>query len=379
MQVQGSADHSDRKKILFFCSGLPMGGAETHMAQLREGLAQRGQPSDLLLHGLKRSEAMMRAPGAQNPIFLDIKGMSEIGGWFKTWRALRRLQPDLIVAVNQTPLIIGIICRWFFATRAKIVCIFHTMEMQKREQHLISTFRRLSSFCDAIVYVSQNQKRMWSERGIAARATEVIYNGVDSGKGGPPPDARRTVRASLKIGDEDYVVGVVATFRDEKNQAEIVEAAADLRARGVPVKVILVGGGQNFAAVQAKVRELDLEDRVFMVGEQSDPRPFMAACDVGVLCSLMETFPIAAIEFLSCGRPMIASDVGGVSEIVEHGHNGLLYEVGRGDQLADRIAELAQDERRAALTANARSSIEKFSLDGMIDQYDRLFQRILAS
>jgi glycosyltransferase involved in cell wall biosynthesis len=376
MSDQRPSDSALKKRIVFFGSGLPMGGAETHMIQLREGLEERGWPSDLLLHGWKRSEALMQARGAHDPVFLNIKGMTEIKGWFKTWLALRRLRPDIIIAINQTPLIIAIVCRWFFAVKSKIICIFHTMDMQERERHLIPTFRRLSPFCDLAVYVSENQRRLWTERGIAARTSEVVHNGVDASNRPPKAEARDEIRRFLNIREKDYVVGLVATFRDEKNQAMMVEAMADLRARDVPVKAILVGGGPNFNTVKAKVVELALEDRVFLVGEKSDPKPFMAACDVGVLSSSMETFPIAAIEFLSCGRPMIACDVGGVREIVEHGHNGLLYEVGRRDLLVNCIEDLAQPDRLAALSANARASTERFGLSGMIDKYYTLIQNL---
>lgn len=116
---------------------------------------------------------------------------------------------------------------------------------------------------------------------------------------------------------------------------------------------------------------------ILFAGEQSDVRPFIEACDAGVLCSrAVETFSLSALEFLALGVPMIMSRIGGASEIVRHGENGLLYESGDLPALVSSMVLIADPASRAKMAERARPSLGALRLEAMVDNYQSLITEL---
>ena len=365
-----------KPRILFFIPTLVVGGAERHTVELRERLHARGFESDLLVHGRNRSHVIMQMEGAKGAVFLNLRGMSDLRGWLTVWKEIRRLKPDVILAINQTPLIVSVVIRFLLGTRAKIGCIFHTTRMQAYERSTEKLFRYTIPFSDILIYVGKNQSRIWADRGIRSRRAQVINNGIEVGRFSGLSDLGLQIREKYGIKETDLLLGIVASFRQEKNHVELVEALAAARRCGIGAKALMVGDGPTQAEVKELALALGIGDHIVFTGEQAVVGPFMAACDVGILCSTSETFPLSALEFLASGIPMISARVGGASEIVLENVNGLLYEQGRIDQFAECIVALSDPCRRSELAANALASVESYSDKAMVDQYENVIMQI---
>lgn len=354
-----------------------MGGAERHSIDLRHRLRQRGHHVDLLVFGPRRSPAILAMPGIDPFIAIGADGMSKPGGWVRVHRALRETRPTVILAVNQTPLIVSVVSRALRATRARIACVFHTTLLRESEEQRLGLFRGALRRADAIVYVSDNQRRLWEGRDLRAPRSEVILNGIDLDRFSGGAADRAASRGRLGYTDDDFVVGSVAALRPEKNQVQIIDAVADLRRRGVAARGLLVGDGPMREAIVQRCRQHGLEEQITLAGEQDDVRPWVAACDVGVLPSVaVETFSLSALEFLASGVPMVMSDIGGASEIVENGRNGFLFSPGDTPQLVDRLLDVSQPERRVSFSAQARPSVQHLAIDRMVDQYEDLLRTL---
>lgn len=364
-------------RILFFLPGLDVGGAERHTLILRKALSERGFETRLLIHGAARRSALLGVPGAQGAEFLGLKGMSDPKGWRDSWRWMREDRPDLVFAVNQSPLIVTAAVRLFLPRRPRLVCIFHTTQMQPFEKRLEGAFRRAVRFADCLVYVGAAQKRSWAARGVVARREIVIRNGVDLDEFGGRRAEGMALRAHFGLGNEDFVLGHVGAFRPEKNQIGLIEALALAQARGLRARAILVGDGPTREAVESRAGALGLRGGIIFAGEQADVAPFIAACDLGVICSTIETFPLAALEFLASGVPVAGADVGGVGEIVRDGHNGRLYPSGDVSSLADALMELSNGARRLPMAARAQASVRDFGVDAMTASYLALIVGLL--
>ncbi|GLS59726.1 hypothetical protein GCM10007887_23970 [Methylobacterium haplocladii] len=361
------------RRVLIFVPGLPMGGAERHSIDLRHRLRERGYHVDLLVFGPRRSPAILAMEGVDPFMAIGAGGMSKPGGWVRVHRALRESRPSVILAVNQTPLIVSVVSRAIRATRARIACVFHTTLLRESEEQRLGMFRGALRHADAIVYVSDNQRRIWEGRNLQAMKTEVILNGIDLGRFSANAAERSTNRSRLGYADDDFVVGAVAALRPEKNHVQIIDAVAELRKRGVPARGLLVGDGPMREAIVQRCRQHGLEGQITLAGEQDDVRPWVAACDVGVLPSVaVETFSLSAIEFLASGVPMVMSDIGGASEIVTAGRNGFLFPPGDTPQLVDRLFEVSVHELRRSLAEHARPSVSHLAVDRMVDQYEHL-------
>jgi glycosyltransferase involved in cell wall biosynthesis len=320
---------------------------------------------------------MAEAKGAEDPIHFNLRGMSDPMGWLRLWSTLRTLKPDVIVGVNQTPLIVAVVLRLLGATRARVISVFHTTYLLEKEMRRFFLYKWTLRLADAIVFVSATQKRVWQEQGLSARRMEVIPNGVDLAGFRPDPVARERVRAELGFREDALVLALVAAFRPEKNHEQLLHAARSLLDRGVPVRILFVGDGPTRPAIETLATTLGVRSSVTFAGSQSDVRPWIAASDLGVLCSHAETFPLSALEFIAMGVPMIMPAVGGTSEIVQDRINGLLFEPGSNESLTQAILSLADPKERARYAEAAVQSALQFSVETMADTYRYLLEGLM--
>jgi glycosyltransferase involved in cell wall biosynthesis len=202
----------------------------------------------------------------------------------------------------------------------------------------------------------------------------VIHNGIDISHFCEQPAARSAVRHALGIADTDYLIGTAALLRKEKNLLQLVEAVARLRQQGLRARALLIGDGEERQAILNRARDLNISNAIFITGLQQDVRPYIAACDVMTLCSVTETFSLAALEAMALGKAIVLSDVGGASEMVVPRWNGMLFPVNDTDAYVERLAALSDPAVSAHMGSNARHLMERrFSATLMVDRYEMLF------
>ena len=216
---------------------------------------------------------------------------------------------------------------------------------------------------------------------MLARRNSVIHNGVDThefrDRWGETERAR--FRRALGLSAEDFVIGLSGLLRPEKNHLQLVDAVALLRARGLPARALMIGDGEMRGAVEARARELGIGGKITVTGFQSDVRPYVGVCDVMTLCSVTETFSLAAIEAMAMRKPFVHSDVGGAAEMIVPGENGFLFPVGDTRTYADRLAALADPAAARRMGDAARALVERrFSEEAMVDRYELLLLELCA-
>lgn len=204
--------------------------------------------------------------------------------------------------------------------------------------------------------------------GFAGRAA-VIYNGVDVAR---IREAAARVPADVSFRPNGGpVVGIVANLDRRKNPMALVEAAARIVPEVPSVRVLLVGGFSEAVyrdAVLARARELGIGKNVVEVGYQSNPFPLVAACDVVALPTLRDPFPIALLEAMALAKPVVATAVGGIPEMLVDGESGFVVPPGDVESLAARLLTLLRDPgRRLAMGEAASRRLETaFSLEGFV-------------
>jgi colanic acid/amylovoran biosynthesis glycosyltransferase len=169
----------------------------------------------------------------------------------------------------------------------------------------------------------------------------------------------------------------VGRLSPEKGQLGLIEAFALARKRGLDAELVLVGDGQDRAAVMARVVGAGVGPYVKLLGRQPEDRALeeTGRSDVLVLASFMEGLPVVLMEAMALGVPVIAPDVAGIPELVEHGHTGMLFTAGDWDQLADRMLALGADASlRERLASAARHRVEEQfdAAIAVIPLYERL-------
>jgi glycosyltransferase involved in cell wall biosynthesis len=365
-------------RAIFVTPSLFHGGAERHAIAVMNRLAERGHEchavyikdiGDLLDRVRLRYGGTVRCLGATR--YFDRRALADFAAH------ISRVRPSVIVAANPYALMYS----WLALRRSGVLALlavtFHTTLLRSAKEWLqMLYYRPFFWLADCLVFICEAQRLRWLRRGVLSRRNELIYNGVDIEEFSDRwiPEERRRLRSALGFSDADLVVGISALLRPEKNHVQLVDAVAMLRKKGIAVRALMIGDGVTRPAIEARARSLDLEGDVVITGLQSDVRPYVAACDVVVLCSdAVETFSLAALEAMALGKPVVHSDIGGAAEMIRPGENGFLFPVGDTEALVDRLTRLSDRADRERMGRKARETVEaRFSERAMVDRYERL-------
>ncbi|WP_305046451.1 glycosyltransferase family 4 protein [Geoalkalibacter sp.] len=211
--------------------------------------------------------------------------------------------------------------------------------------------------------VSQKLNR---QRGLPSKKTKVIFNGIDPEKFTPSP-----LRDSLDEALNDWhgvVIGSVGRLAPEKAYDRLVQVFSQIKRKDVAL--LLVGEGDSRAEIEKMAIKLGVKDRVFLVGHKSDVLPYLLKMDIFALTSYYEAMPFCIIEAMSCKIPVVSVDVGGISDIINHGENGYLVNSEEISSFTKYLEELVNNQGlRAELGSNARLTVlRKFSEQVMLAQ-----------
>ena len=366
-------------RVLFVTPWLAFGGAERQTITLSNRLAERGHDCHLVYVKNEPSQ-LERLRGAASVQCLEAQRYLDRQALVRLKRAIERINPSHIVAMNQYALMYAWLGKRLAASAAPLAVTFHTTVLLTLKEKLqLMYYKPLFRSADSLVYVCEGQKRYWTARGLHGRRTDVIYNGVDLQQWTPVSDeARACMRRALGFAPEEFVIGISAVLRPEKNHVQLVEAIAALRRRGLPARALLIGDGPMRPAVESRARALGIDEHVVITGLQKDVRPLLGAADTVVLCSTaVETFSMAALEAMAVGRPVVQSEMGGAAEMTRPGETGYLFPVGDTRALVERLAALADPQARSRMGANARETVERrFSERAMVEHYEIMLQEL---
>ncbi|WP_163870315.1 N-acetyl-alpha-D-glucosaminyl L-malate synthase BshA [Myxococcus eversor] len=208
---------------------------------------------------------------------------------------------------------------------------------------------------------------------------EVIANFVDTERYAPARERAHLRALFPDLGEHEPVLIHVSNFRPVKRITDVVGVFAEVH-RQLPCRLVMVGDGPERAPAERMLRELGLSHRVAFPGKQDRFMEVLAASDVFLLPSEQESFGLAALEALSCGVPVVASDVGGIPEVVRHGDTGLLAPLGDVRAMAGHVLGLLRDATRwKNFSLRARADVvERFRMEPAIDRYEALYRRLVS-
>jgi N-acetyl-alpha-D-glucosaminyl L-malate synthase BshA len=204
----------------------------------------------------------------------------------------------------------------------------------------------------------------------SALRIDVIPNFVDPQQFSAPPRRAR---------NRPPVLIHVSNFRPIKRVHDVVGIFAAVR-KTTPCRLELVGDGPERSRVESLVRDLGLQDHVSFRGERDDVASLYGGSDVFLLPSESESFGLAALEAMACGVPVVASDVGGLPDVVADGETGFLLPVGDVAAMAEAARRLLTDDVRwADMSRLARERARTcFTLDRAVDRYEATYRRVLG-
>lgn len=236
--------------------------------------------------------------------------------------------------------------------------------------------RRLARHTAVIVAVAENERRVALEDRVApAERIVVVHPGIDVDPAARPDDSLRRFRG------DGPLLGFVAGLREQKGLPVLLESLEILARRGTPVRFAIVGNGPLREQVAARVDEALLAETTMLAPFEGGAARYLAALDAFVLPSLWEGLPMAVLEAMACGLPVVASSVDGTPEAVEDGVTGFLVPPGDPDALAERIDEIATHPARRLEMGEAarRAASTRFGAGRMVDALIAVYRSALAA
>lgn len=374
-------------QTLHIFPGFAVGGAQMRAVRLIEALGDGYRHGLVSLSGADAGLALMADSRAVEWIAPPPQA-----GSLATTRALagllRERRPDLVLTYNWGALDGVLACR--FSGRRALVHHedgFGPDEVVRRHgrRNLMRRIALRGAHQVAVPsQVLQTIARV--EWRLPERLIELIPNGVDTARFAPlghatdtGPDERASVRSELGIDPSAFVVVTVGGLRPEKRPDRVLETLTHLPS---DVHAILVGTGSELEALERRAAESDLAGRVHLVGTRPDPAPLLRAADAFCLPSDTEQMPIAMVEAMAAGLPVVATDVGDVRAILPDEQQDRVVPPGAGAAagLAAELRALKDDRQgREALGRANRTRVEaRYTEAGMVARYDALYRAAAA-
>jgi len=368
--------------VLHFTNSLVRGGAEEHLLTLMRGLDRR--LFRLYLVATPEVAGLIRPdlPADVELIPLGLLNPSDLKAAVRLSRILLQRQVHILhshlfySSVFASP--IGCLCR------VPVIMETPHVREQWRSGWIKSRFvvdRAVGRCIDRYIAVSEaNCRYLVEAKRLPRHKVTVIHNGVDLRRFHPAHQAPAGLKASLGLGADDPTLVCVGRLEPQKGHSVLIAAMSRVRSQFRRARLILVGEGSLRAALAAQARALGLEESVYFAGYQANVADWLALADVTVLPSLYEGLPIAAIESLAAGRPMVATAVDGTPEVIVDGKTGLTAPPGDPAQLAEAICKLLGDKELAGNLALAgrRWVVDHFSQELQVSRTQEVYLQALA-
>ena len=353
-------------RILHIVNRLSEGGVESFLLQLLPRLQQNGLKVELLV--LDKHATLLASVFAEKGIKVYVSHYGSVYNPMQIF-AIRKYLPAFdVVHVHLWPAQLYVsIAKTITNANAKLVTTEHC-NFNKRRAY--SFYRPIEQWMyrnyDAIVgcgVASRNNLIEWigdSDRIIS------ISNGIDIQKFKNIQGYSKDV---LGLPSNAYIVVMVARFFKQKDHATLIRALLYLPKN---VYVLFVGSGSTMPQCEALARNSGLTERVRFLGKRADVAEIIQSSDVCVLSTHYEGLPISVIEYMASGKPVIASDVDGMSELIAD--KKLLFPVGNSLELADRILMLMDNHKYAEVTASEnREYAYNYSIEAMVSHYMEIY------
>ena len=362
----------DKLRLLFITYQGGLAGSTNSIAYLAKGLAEKGHEvfvgcrQDMLIWDLLEGSKAQRIP-------MTFKSKFDTENWRQIRDTVKKHRIQVINAQSSYDRYTAIFSKLRYNLKVEIV---HT-----RRQNPLSAGGWLQKWfyvknTAGIVVISEGLKTIFAEKGYPKNHLKVIHNGI--------PAERLTqwneetvekFRKQLKIKAGEKVIGCVSRF---KEQPQIIEAVAQLNDPNI--KLVFAGIEQN--QLEPYVEQFGLKNEVICLGDVSGKEVLnlYRLFDINILASTMDGFGLVLIEAMAMKCPVIATNFGGIADVVQNGYNGFLFENGNITELSSKIKELLTNQatRDKFIENGLTTAFETFSMENTILNYEQYFYSLIA-
>lgn len=370
---------SARPTICQLLHSLTVGGAEVLAARLARQLRDRYRFVFACLDDLGTLGEQLRAEGFVVEVVGRRPGV-DLGCMQRLARLWQREKVDLVHTHQYTPFFYGMAARRWHR-RPPVLFTEHGRWFPDHPSRKRIVFNRLMlRRTDRVVGVGESVRQaLIQNEGIPAARVERIYNGVDVAAFNGRPVDRSAVRAEIGLRPDDLMIVQVARLDYLKDHSTAIRTVERVARRCTRARLVLVGEGPELEKINREIRHRGVQAHVRLLGLRHDVARLLKAADLFLLSSISEGIPVTVIEAMAAGLPVVSTDVGGVTEIVQNKKTGLLTPSGHDAGLAEAILRLAEDPplRREMGDLGRRRTKEVFSQQRMHAAYQARYEEML--
>lgn len=382
------------KKILYIITKSNWGGAQRYVYDLATNL-----PKDRFEIAVAAGEGGLLFEKLQNKnirtitilgLGRDINIVKEIKSFINIFRLFIKEKPDVIHLNSSKIGALGAVAARAASLIARrrflIVFTVHGWGFNedrhfwtKKIIFFISWFSSL--FQNKIILINRRDYQS-AQKFIPQRKLALIFNGI----GNQEYIMRELARAELakkinqQINNDSLIVGTIAELTKNKGLIYLIDAVCELKSQPTRpnLKIIIIGNGEDYEALQNHIQTLGLRDTVFLAGFIKNASHYLKALDIFILPSIKEGLPYTLMEAMAAGLTVIATDVGGIPDLITHEKDGIVIPPKNKTKIAEALNTLLKDENlRLALGRNAKEKIEKdFKLSEMVKNTAAIYEKV---
>ena len=319
---------------------------------------------------------------------VDIIKANSLKNPFNLFRLLKyfdKHQPDLIHTQLQYSDILGNIAAKL--RKKPSVSTLHTLD-NMNDQGLSLLRKKIKWFvlgrlCNQIITVSDKTKGHYVNEGkLPEEKIKTIYNGIQLSRFQNRDSALLTEKKqALNLNPKHKIITTIAVLREPKGIQFMIDAMTSIFEKNPDVTYLIVGDGAYGASLRDLITDRHLEDHIIMAGHRTDIPDILAFSDLFVLPSLGDALPTVLIEALASVTPIVATEVGGIPEIIEHNKNGLLVPPADSKMLARACLQLLNNNDEADRLSNTGLDVakERFSVEKQVEQLENIYTELVKS
>lgn len=358
-----------KSKILYILPSEEIGGTEKMLIVLAKKIKEFGFEVVVLTLQRKGTFHRMLESNSIKTYSLNIKKMP-VNAFIKTLFVFLKEKPCIIHSFLFAGNLFAKFLRIFFWI--PVVCSQRSTDDWKKPFHW--RLEKLTDFlCCITISNSKAGKKVLIEKAkISPKKVMYIPNGIELNQ------IKEKLKFLEKTSHKEILIGSVGNLRKAKGYEYLIDAAAIVCNKTKNVKFLILGKGPLEDFLKEKIKKLGLEENIILCGFVDDVYNYMVNFDIVVISSLWEGFPVVALEAMACGKPVIATNVGDLPEIVINGITGIIVEPEKPDQLAQAILELIVDkEKRENMGKKALEQVERFSHETMVRRYCEIYKTFI--
>lgn len=313
----------------------------------------------------------------------EISLKDDLNSFKETKKLIKKIKPDIVHLHSSKAGVLGKLASYLNG----VPCIYNahgwafSMNVSKKKKNVYALIEKSTSiFCNSIVNISDYEHQLAKKYKIANDKKMItIHNGIDIDKYKNQVYCDENTLKELNIPKGSFIVGMIARISEQKNPIKFVEIAKDVCDKIYNAYFVLVGDGELREQVESLISKYNLEDRVKITGWTDDVNKYLSIFDVGILTSRWEGFGLVLAEYMAASKPIVASNVGGIPELITDKYNGVLVDSDNTEKFIETILDFNENKSLREKYIENSSCIlrNKFDIKNVIERHNELYKKLI--